>query len=65
MSLGVPELLIVLLIVALLFGTRKLRSIGNDLGNAVKGFRAAVNEENGEAHGDKPAAGKDDAARPD
>lgn len=44
MSFGIWELLIILLIVALLFGTKKLRSIGSDLGGAVKGFRSAMTE---------------------
>lgn len=42
---SVTELLIILLIVALLFGTRKLRSMGGDLGSAIKSFRSAVKEE--------------------
>lgn len=41
---GIWELLIILLIVALLFGTKKLRSIGGDLGGAVKGFRGAMKD---------------------
>ena len=44
MGFGISELLILLLIVALLFGTKKLRSMGNDLGSAVKGFRSAVSD---------------------
>ncbi len=44
MNFGIWELLIVLLIVALLFGTKKLRSIGGDLGNAIKGFRSAMKD---------------------
>jgi sec-independent protein translocase protein TatA len=36
------ELLIVLLIVALLFGTRRLRTIGTDLGTAIRGFRRSM-----------------------
>ena len=44
MSFGIWELVVILLIVALLFGTKKLRSIGSDLGSAVKGFRSAVSE---------------------
>ena len=36
------QLLIVLLIVVLLFGTKRLKSIGSDLGGAVKGFKKAV-----------------------
>lgn len=44
MGFGVTELLILLLIVALLFGTKKLRNMGGDLGSAVKSFRSAVSE---------------------
>jgi sec-independent protein translocase protein TatA len=44
MGFGVTELLIVLVIVALLFGTKKLRNIGGDLGNAIKTFRGAMKE---------------------
>ncbi|MDX1433240.1 MAG: twin-arginine translocase TatA/TatE family subunit [Gammaproteobacteria bacterium] len=36
------QLLIVLVIVLLLFGTKKLRNIGGDLGSAIKSFRSAV-----------------------
>lgn len=45
MKFGIWELLVILLIVALLFGTKKLRTIGTDLGNAIKGFRGAMKEE--------------------
>ena len=45
MSFGIWELGIILLIVALLFGTKKLGTIGGDLGNAIKGFRSAVKED--------------------
>ncbi len=38
------NLLILLLVVILLFGTNKLRNIGADLGNAIKGFRNAMRE---------------------
>ena len=38
------QLLIILLIVLLLFGSKKLRNIGGDLGNAVKGFKKAMQE---------------------
>lgn len=48
MKFGIWELLIILLIVALLFGTKKLRTIGSDLGSAIKGFRGAMNEEDEE-----------------
>jgi|TARA_B000000609_G_C23933358_1_gene219746 sec-independent protein translocase protein TatA len=45
MSFGITELMIILVIVLLLFGTKKLRSIGSDLGGAIKGFRSAVTED--------------------
>ena len=39
------QLLIVLAIIVLLFGTKKLRGIGGDLGGAVKGFKKAMSDE--------------------
>lgn len=45
MSFGITELVIILVIVLLLFGTTKLKSIGSDLGSAIKGFRTAVSDE--------------------
>jgi len=39
------QLLILLLIVVLVFGTKRLRNIGSDLGSAVKGFRKGMDEE--------------------
>ena len=42
---GPTELLILLAIVALLFGTKKLRSMGSDLGSAIKSFKSAVNDD--------------------
>jgi sec-independent protein translocase protein TatA len=42
MGISLWQLLIILAIVLLLFGTKKLRSIGGDLGGAVKGFRSAM-----------------------
>jgi len=44
-GISIWQLLIVLVIVALIFGTKKLRGIGGDLGGAVKGFKKAINEE--------------------
>ena len=41
-SLSIWHWLIVLLIVALVFGTKKLRNIGSDLGGAVKGFKEGM-----------------------
>lgn len=44
MGLSVPHLLVVLAIVVLVFGTRRLKNVGADLGDAIKGFRKAVKE---------------------
>ncbi|MEH6648738.1 MAG: Sec-independent protein translocase subunit TatA [Motiliproteus sp.] len=44
-GISVWQLVIVLVIVVLLFGTKKFRNIGGDLGNAVKGFKKAMKEE--------------------
>ena len=43
-NIGPVQLLIVLLIVLAIFGTKRLRTLGSDLGSAVKGFRSAVSE---------------------
>lgn len=43
-SLSIWHWLIVLVIVMLIFGTKKLRNIGTDLGGAVKGFKEGVRE---------------------
>jgi sec-independent protein translocase protein TatA len=48
MGISVWQLLIILLIVLLLFGTKRLRNIGRDLGGAMKGFRDAVREDDNE-----------------
>ncbi|MCB5227290.1 twin-arginine translocase TatA/TatE family subunit [Alishewanella sp. 16-MA] len=45
MGISIWQLLIVLVIVVLLFGTKRLGSIGNDLGAAIKGFRNSVKDE--------------------
>lgn len=44
MGISVTQLLIILAIVLLLFGAKKLRGLGGDLGNAVKGFREAMQD---------------------
>ena len=53
-GISIWQLLIVLVIVLLLFGTKKLKNIGSDLGGAVKGFRSAMGD------GEK---GKDDETK--
>ncbi len=55
-SMSIWHWLIVLVIIMLVFGTKKLRNIGTDLGGAVKGFKDGVKE---------GSAGGPDAAQPD
>ena len=43
-NIGPWQLLIILVILLALFGTKNLRNLGSDLGGAVKGFRSAMNE---------------------
>tara|TARA_B110000444_G_C18640829_1_gene501376 strand:- start:472 stop:705 length:234 start_codon:yes stop_codon:yes gene_type:complete len=52
-GIGVWQLLIVLAIVVVLFGTKKLKGIGTDLGGAIKGFKGALKEDGGAAKGEE------------
>ena len=45
--IGWKELLIVLVVVVLVFGTAKLKNVGKDLGEAVKGFKKGMADEDG------------------
>ena len=45
MGISIWQLLIILVIVLLLFGAKRLRNVGSDLGSAVKGFKSAMKEE--------------------
>lgn len=53
MGISVWQLLIILAIVLVLFGAKRLRNVGGDLGAAVKGFRSAVSEEGGDKEKEK------------
>ena len=44
-GISIWQLLIIAVIVVLLFGTKKLRNLGGDLGSAVKGFKNAIGDE--------------------
>lgn len=44
-GISIPSLLLILLIVVLLFGTKKLSGLGSDLGSAIKGFKNSVKDE--------------------
>ena len=52
-SFSIWHWLIVLVVVVLVFGTKKLRNVGSDLGNAVRGFKDGMKSED-----DKAAAAK-------
>lgn len=57
-GISIWQLLIVLGIIILIFGTKKLRNVGGDLGGAVKGFKKAMHEDekDKENEADKPQA---------
>ncbi|MCO6524404.1 MAG: twin-arginine translocase TatA/TatE family subunit [Candidatus Schmidhempelia sp.] len=42
---SLPQLLILIAVVVLLFGTKKLRTLGEDLGAAIKGFKKAMSDD--------------------
>jgi sec-independent protein translocase protein TatA len=45
MGISIWQLVIILVIVLVLFGAKRLRNVGGDLGSAVKGFKSAMSEE--------------------
>lgn len=53
-GISIWQLLIVLAIVILLFGTKRLKGFGGDLGNAVKGFRKAMDTDEEKKEDEKP-----------
>lgn len=53
-SIGMSELLIILLIVMLLFGTKRLKTLGGDLGGAIRGFRKAMEGHESNEPAEKP-----------
>ena len=52
-GISIWQLLIILVIVLLLFGAKKLRNVGADLGSAVKGFKGAMKEGDADAEAEK------------
>lgn len=58
-GISIWQLLIILLIVVVLFGTKKLKSIGADLGGAVKGFRGAMRDGDADAGTSAEASAKE------
>ena len=64
MGISIWQLLIVLVIVLLLFGTKKLRNMGGDLGAAIRNFRGAVKEGGDEAKDAAEAGRIEDESEP-
>ena len=63
-GLHIWHLLILLLVVVLVFGTKRLKNIGSDLGSAVKGFRSAMaNADKEEEEGEPKQIGQEPAQR--
>lgn len=61
-GISIWQLVIVLGIIILLFGTKKLRNLGGDVGSAVKGFKKAMNDdESAKQDESKKALNQDDA----
>jgi sec-independent protein translocase protein TatA len=56
-GISIWQLLIILAIVIMLFGTKRLRTLGSDLGSAVKGFRKSMTDDGA---GEDGPGGKDD-----
>ena len=56
---SVPQLLIILVIVVLIFGAKRLKNLGGDLGSAVKGFKQAVKDEDASPAELEDASGTD------
>lgn len=63
-GISIWQLLIVLLIVVMIFGTKRLKGIGADLGGALKGFRKAMSDSDKEPD-DPRQIGKPDADFPE
>ncbi|GAB4118227.1 MAG: twin-arginine translocase TatA/TatE family subunit [Gammaproteobacteria bacterium] len=64
-NISATQLVILLIIVLLVFGTRRLRNIGSDLGGAIKGFRKGMHENDDDSSEDIKAQLRDDASNAD
>lgn len=62
MGISIWQLLIVLGIVILLFGTKKLRNIGSDLGGAIRGFKKSMSDEDSKKDADQDAIEEEENA---
>jgi sec-independent protein translocase protein TatA len=65
LAMSVPQLLIILVIVALIFGTKRIKEVGGDLGSALKSFRKAMNtSDSDEVHEDPKQLTSDEKPKP-
>ena len=62
MGISIWQLLILLAVVILIFGTKKLKNVGGDLGSAIKGFKSAVKDGDDNTKQEKVAQDSDDSA---
>ncbi len=62
-GISIWQLLIILAIVIMLFGTKRLRTLGSDLGSAVKGFRKSIKDED-DTTGQAEKTEAEDSTRP-
>lgn len=62
MGISIWQLLILLAVVILIFGTKKLKNVGGDLGSAIKGFKSAVKDGDDNAKQEKVAQDSTDTA---
>jgi len=60
MGISIWQLLIILAIVLVLFGAKRLKNVGSDLGSAIKGFKQSMRDGEDDASGDKSLEDKDD-----
>ena len=63
MGISIWQLLILLAVVILIFGTKKLKNVGGDLGSAIKGFKSAVKDGDDNAKQEKVAQDPADATK--
>lgn len=54
-EISITKLLVVGALIILLFGTKKLRTLGGDLGSAIKGFKKAMNDDESSTKPEAPA----------
>lgn len=67
-GLSLPHLIVLLVIVLLIFGTKKLRTLGGDLGSTIKEFKKALNsddEQPSNTNGTTPTIDKNDSSSND